>query len=283
MAASKDEPRSTTGRAENTEHSLGPASSNSANSQRDAAPPLRRDASSNASVPTLRKKPSSNLAPSAPVSASNSPHTSRNTSPIRPSLKQEISQTSTRVGLRSRKNSHDASPSRPSANTIPVPSVPSAAAIQRALSATNVPQMTPGPVTEAVSKLPRTSRPSTTSGETTPNTSQWQTAPRLKSPPPSTVNSRRNSAVSQRKSDPNSAPPIAIQHSTPTQSEAAKMDESAGDKEQLPVIPKPALRGPSAPKPTLETVEENTPPSTSILAQMDQTPTHRYVATHCYI
>ncbi|KAK5115744.1 hypothetical protein LTR62_000833 [Meristemomyces frigidus] len=184
------------------------------------------------SVPPLRKQRSSNLLPtSASPSAGTSPQTSRNNSPQRKD-------------------------SRSTPLTTPLATQPSAASIQRALSAANVPQIQPaGPVTEAVSRLPRTTKGTgLDSGESTP---KWPISPRLKSPPPTAVSSRRGSAISQKKVEP--APSISVQApqaQTATPPSKASSEEAHKPDQQLQAPPKVPSRGPSG-KSTLETVQEN--------------------------
>ncbi|KAF4548893.1 Vacuolar segregation subunit 7-like protein [Elsinoe fawcettii] len=234
-------------------------------SQRDASPTLRRDGS-NTQVPAVRKQPSTNLVPSLPPSVSASPQTSRNTSPIRPSVRpQETPQTAAQraAGIRSRKNSHDASPIRP-VSTQSSAAPPSAAAIQRALSAATVPQLhaTNGPIADAVSKLPRTSRTAPATEAQTPVSPSF--SPRVKSPGPSAPSSRRNSVP--RKLDNLGAPPITVQNSTPPGTAVPDLKGDGSDT-GLVQTPKISNRGPSGPKSSLETVQEATPPAGSVLGE----------------
>ncbi|KAI6866909.1 hypothetical protein KC338_g4587 [Hortaea werneckii] len=211
-------------------------------------------ASQTTSAPPLRKEPSSNLAQAATSSSANtSPHSSRNTSPVRRD-------------------------SRPQTLTQPIATQPSAAAIQRALSATNVPQLQAsggntapgGPVTDAVSKLPRASKSvsGAGSGDATP---QWPVSPRLKSPPPSAPNSRRGSGATQQSQQQKKqetanagAPSISVQSATPQQAatpppkqaSSNSSDEQGKQEQSLQAPPKAPSRGPSG-KSTLETVQEN--------------------------
>ncbi|EMC95619.1 hypothetical protein BAUCODRAFT_34376 [Baudoinia panamericana UAMH 10762] len=183
-------------------------------------------------IPPLRKQRSSNL---LLPSNSSSPQTSRNTSPIRKD-------------------------SRPAPLSTPISTQPSAAAIQRALSAANVPQLpaSTGPITEAVSRLPRSSKSAGGgSGDTTP---QMPLSPRLKSPPPSATGSRRGSApAAQKKVEPASMPSISVQ-SPAQQATIPPTKPSSEDvrkaEQQLQAPPKAPSRGPSG-KSTLETVQEN--------------------------
>ncbi|GAB7324668.1 hypothetical protein MBLNU13_g08542t2 [Cladosporium sp. NU13] len=215
--------------------------------------------------PTLRKQQSASLLPSSSSpSATSSPKSSRNTSPIR----------------------KEGRSGAPASQTFS--SQPSAAAIQRALSASNVPQLSSGgSVTEAVSKLPARAGPKSAgpaSGESTP---QWPASPRLKSPPPSSrVLSGRQAGITSvagKKAEeagpantsspsttavPPAPPSISIQGATPTNnailpsnpsgngkqsaSDASKSDQSSS----LQASTKMPSRGPSG-KSTLETVQEN--------------------------
>ncbi|KAF7190927.1 hypothetical protein HII31_08086 [Pseudocercospora fuligena] len=185
-------------------------------------------------IPTLRKSSSSNLTPIAASPAAQSPRSSRNASPIRQDKPQQLS-----AGLSTQ---------------------PSAAAIQRALSASSVPQLSQkGPtVSEAVSKLPGRQAPKTSTG-TGDNTPQWPISPRLKSPPPSGPSSRRGSAVASKKPE---APSIQVLSATPQSGSATPAAQPAADARrsevqlQAPPPPKASSRGPSG-KSMLETVQEN--------------------------
>ncbi|KAK4497726.1 hypothetical protein PRZ48_010379 [Zasmidium cellare] len=194
-------------------------------------------------TPTLRKSSSSNLAPQTASPLAASPHTSRNTSPIRKD--------------------------KPPTITGNLSTQPSAAAIQRALSASSVPQLQQqsqqgGAVSEAVSKLPRVPKSASASGENTPS---WPVSPRLKSPPPSGPTSRRGSATAaaQRRDQQPTTPSIEVISSTPQNntntspvvSRQASRDNQRPDPQlQPPPPPKASSRGASG-KSMLETVQEN--------------------------
>jgi hypothetical protein len=193
------------------------------------------------------------LAASRSPSTGASPRSSRDSSPAGRAFRQQSAGASA-TGMRSRKDSHDASPHRPPSITGHAPSVPSAAAIQRALSAAATPQLQPSSVTEGTSKIPRSRAATSTSGEGTP---AWPVSPRLKSPPPSS--SRRDSLrSSQRAPDiPNPTPSIVVQRSTPTSStdnlKLAPSDEAPTETEsQNTAQAKVGNRS----APTLETVQE---------------------------
>lgn len=136
-------------------------------------------------------------------------------------------------GFRSRKNSHDHSPSRPPSITGLSPNVPSAAAIQRALSAQSTPPLQPSnhpdvslPAIPKLSRLPRSAAASstslsnshsngnanhshntttattttTTTNPTPDSTPHWPLPPRLRSPPPTNpTSSTLNTTSSSRR------------------------------------------------------------------------------------
>ncbi|KAH0014399.1 hypothetical protein KCU78_g8691, partial [Aureobasidium melanogenum] len=233
---------------------------------RDSSPVTVRHASSTSisSIPTLRKQASATFAPSE------SPRSSRNPSPVRSVMRQHgtppTSAVQSRTGaLRSRQSSHDTSPHRTPALSTPT-SVPSAAAIQRALSAATIPQLqqtqqaqSPNSVTDAVTRLTAQKRPlATASGESTPTF--VPPSPRIKSPPPSSARSRRNSALSQNQKP---APPSIVVEPSSTPSERSILNDGIKE-EPIQLQPPPASkvqsRGPSGPRPVLETVVENIAP-----------------------
>jgi hypothetical protein len=237
-------------------------------SSRDSSPVTVRHASSASisSIPTLRKQPSATFAPSE------SPRTSRNPSPVRAAMRQHGTPPASAVPrtgvLRSRQSSHDTSPHRTPALSTPT-SVPSAAAIQRALSAATVPQLqqaqqaqSPNSVTDAVSRLTAQKRPlPPVSGESTPTF--IPPSPRIKSPPPSSARSRRNSTLPQSQKP---APPSIVVEPSSTPSEHSILNDGFREEPiqlQPPPPPKITSRGPSGPRPVLETVVENIAPSGS--------------------
>ena len=160
---------------------------------------------------------------------------------------------------RSRKNSQDLSPHRtPSTPSFHAPSVPSAAAIQRALSVTGLPQI-PSPTamdfSSETSKLPRPHRAQATSVP-----SSVTVPPRLKSPPPALQH--RPLIHSPRKLE-NSAPPtpkITVEHATPV---SISSTEGAAEEEEPPIRTplRAPLRGKASPG-SLETVQESSLPVT---------------------
>ncbi|KAK5002937.1 hypothetical protein LTR28_010797, partial [Elasticomyces elasticus] len=222
----------------------------------------RQSSSASTPIPALRKQPSRTLVVPTSPSAGSSPRTSRNTSPVRPQPRQDMPQSVARVGLsRSRKNSQDASPSRPALLAAVPSTAPSAAAIQRALSAATVPQLKPGLVSDAVSQIPRPLK--VTGGSSGDSTPHWPASPGLKSPPPST-SSRHNSLLGQRKTESlPAAPSVVIQSATPlTSTPPIQLVQSVDGEvrradEQPQAVSKPPSRGVSGPKSTLETVQES--------------------------
>lgn len=116
------------GKARGTKGNDGSASGTSTPHHSSATPRLMKRASTTSLVPS--------------TSSTNSPKASRETSPVRPPLRSGVSANS--GNPRSRKNSTDLSPNRGPALPGPfVPAVPSAAAIQRALSVAGAHQLQP--------------------------------------------------------------------------------------------------------------------------------------------
>ena len=117
-----------------------------------------------------------------PLLHAKSPRNSRQGSPIRPQTKPAAPNSTQRS--RSRKNSQELSPTRSATLSSSFASMPSAAALQRALSA-NKPSMQ-SPSVDGVLEGSRTDKP-TRSGDNSPH---WPISPRLRSPPPSSASSR---------------------------------------------------------------------------------------------
>ena len=244
------------------------AAAAAATSQRDH-PPIRSHTPTLTSEngPTRRQQSALNGVPrSLNLSTPSTANSSRESSPARPSQRQKSASTAPPAGPRSR-NSSDASPSR--APSLPGPSttVPSAAAIQRALSSASIPQLQPASTSQDPSRVPRPSKsPSGTgSGDNTPH---WPISPRLKSPPPNPdarSRSRRNSLRTQaKKVETSSTPSIVVQSSSPAPvSRIPIKDEAvASDPEEQTLNMKALSRGPSGVAPKLETVQEGSLPTT---------------------
>lgn len=198
------------------------------------------------------------LTASRSPSAAASPWSSRDSSPSGRPPRQQAASAAAR-GMRSRKNSHDVSPSR---STQPLTSTaPSAAAIQRALSAAAVPQLQSTPAAEPPSKIRRSQR----SAAGNDGLMQWPVSPRLKSPPPSA--DARRSSLRRAESTP-SAPNIVVQPSTPVSSNEDL--STVGENLQKDVASrlvnaaKTSNRG-TCGAPKLETVQEASLPAASAL------------------
>ncbi|KAI9790312.1 MAG: hypothetical protein M1835_001072 [Candelina submexicana] len=212
----------------------------------------------------ILRRTSTTPAGSANTSAATSPEPSREPSPSRPSLRSGASSISR--GLQSRKNSQDivSLSRRPSVSSAGGSTVPSAAAVQRALSIANTPHLQPTVISEPSTRVPRSQHSAGgTSGDNTPH---WPASPRLKSPP--NVNSTRLSHSVPRNSESSAQPP-SVQVQTPTLVTSTRQNESrvsakggmSEDHASPTNIQKPS-RGVSAAGPTLETVQESSLPAT---------------------
>ena len=197
---------------------------------------------------------------SADSSATTSPKASREGSPVRPPLKAGIS-TAGRVTNRSRKNSQDLSPIRaPSAN---IPTVPSAAAIQRALSATGISHLPPPSVADFTVDAPRPQRsnkgPAGGSQHSGPN------GPRVKSPPPSASSGSNGPFLTARKIDQSQSTPttptIVVDRPTRSSTFGSESDVPEDDHTVKSGMRTP-VRGMSGNGPALETVQESSLPAT---------------------
>ncbi|KAF2675621.1 hypothetical protein K458DRAFT_212511 [Lentithecium fluviatile CBS 122367] len=222
---------------------------------------------------TLNGARSLNVSGSPSTAAS--PLSSRDTSPARPPKR---SNTSTgalpKTERLSRKSSTDVSPNRGPSLAGPSTTVPSAAAIQRALSSANIPQLSPA-ATQDPSRVPRPVKAASgsNSGDNTPH---WPISPRLKSPPPAPdtrSRSRRDSLRTQhKKPEAASTPAIVVQSSSPGPvSRIPTRDESAAsDPEEQPPSMKANPRGASGIAPKLETVQESSLPPTPGFESLDE-------------
>jgi len=173
----------------------------------------------------------------------------REASPFRPQLKAAARGTS-----RSRKNSQDLSPTRNAINTYLHP-VPSAAAVQRALSANKPPPQSPGIDNNT---------PEIRSPKSVDPAPRWPVSPRLTSPPPSIA--PRNSTHPTRKHDNDMAAPNSSQKrlSASVLDLSINVGKSLPEKEDNVVRSglKTPARGVSGVTSTLETVAENSVPDT---------------------
>ncbi|KAF2631625.1 hypothetical protein BU25DRAFT_479239 [Macroventuria anomochaeta] len=254
-----------------------PSRENSTTSQASVvhAPTSGAQSSPATQVPSMRRQSLArdrSLNVSGSPSPANSALNSRDASPAR-SLQRTTTappgpSARSQSGLLSRKSSTDVSPNRgPSTNS---PGL-SAAAIQRALSSANIPQLPPTASSDSV-KAPRPlkSPSAIVFGDSTPH---WPVSPRIKSPSPpdarSHSRSRRNSLRTQaKKPELVSTPSIVVQHSSPSPASASrfpvKEEVVTPGEEDTPIIMsmKGPSRGASGVAPKLETVQESSLPAT---------------------
>ncbi|KAI4644482.1 hypothetical protein J4E93_006385 [Alternaria ventricosa] len=237
--------------------------------------PARDDPTSSTTAPDMsapmRQHPLAAQRPPFSVNGSPSPRSSREASPAGPHHRSATpSGASVRPGFRSRKSSADASPSRGSSlsNSTAAPGV------QRALSSTSIPELTPTSSTDTV-RATRASKPSSkpNSGDTTPH---WPLSPRLKSPPPGDdgrSRSRTNSLRSQiKKPEAQSTPAIVVQSSSPASVSRfpVREDVPVSDVDEPPAQPqtqpqqtiKAPSRNSGGVAPKLATVQESSLPAT---------------------
>ncbi|CAD6444694.1 5989d12d-da75-4b20-b62a-96f7b6933ab3 [Sclerotinia trifoliorum] len=200
------------------------------------------------SRPTVRR-----LQTNRTSSATNSPIGSRESSPVRPQLRNTTSAARSGTPSRSRKNSQDISPSRSTSNQYP----PSAAALQRVLSAQKTPHFN-HVASEASIRTPIPQKPLVTSEVR--DGARWPVSPRIRSPPPP----RQNSLLSPRRTEPD-FPAINVQRTSPT-AEPRVEGKSAADSEPEENLLTPGMRTPargvSGGSSTLETVQEISQPNT---------------------
>lgn len=196
--------------------------------------------------PTVRR-----LQPHRAASATNSPIGSRESSPVRPQLR-TASAARTSGPSRSRKNSQDISPSRSASSQHP----PSAAALQRVLSAQKAPTLN-HVASESSIRAPIPQKPLVTSEIR--DGPRWPVSPRIRSPPP-----RQSSLLSPRKTDQD-LPAINVQRTSPTAEQRAE-GKPAADNESEENLLTPGMRTPargvSGGSSTLETVQEISQPNT---------------------
>lgn len=222
------------------------------------AKPISRQSASSSS-PRLLQRASTLPILSSTSSSTTSPKPSRDVSPTRPAFKSGSGAASR--GSRSRKNSQDLSPNRaPSSN---IPAVPSAAAIQRALSAAGTPQLQSPANSEFSSDATRVQKLGKGIGGG--SNQLGSNLPRVKSPPPP-ASSNKASNYSSRKADhAPSTPSIVLERSSPVSGSIAGVDEA---EEGILVPPgmRTPVRGSSVSGPTLETVQESSDPATPAIS-----------------
>lgn len=196
--------------------------------------------------PTIKK-----LQTNRTSSATNSPIGSRESSPVRPQLR-NTSAARSGTPSRSRNNSQDISPSRSTSNNHP----PSAAAIQRVLSAQKTPTLN-HVASEPSIRAPIPQKPLVTSEVR--DGPRWPVSPRIRSPPP-----RQPSLLSPRKTD-QELPAVNVQRTSPAAEQRAE-GKSSADSEPEESLLAPGMRTPargvSGGSSTLETVQEISQPNT---------------------
>lgn len=214
--------------------------------------------SSSSASSFIRSSATPQLSPNSP--ATTSPKPSREGSPVRPPLK-DGAITGSRVISRSRKNSQDLSPIRaPSAN---IPTVPSAAAIQRALSATGTPHLPPSAAADFAVDASRPQR--TNKGSAGGSQHPGSSVPRVKSPPPSASSGTNGSFLTARKIDqPQSTPttPTIFVERPSRSSTFSNESDIAEDDHSMKSGMRTPVRGMSGSGPALETVQESSLPAT---------------------
>ena len=210
--------------------------------------PQRR--SSTTSLRPLKRALTTPL-PSATTSAVTSPKPSRETSPIRPPLKPGIT-SSSRV-TRSRKNSQELSPSRAQSTSAHlVPTVPSAAAIQRAISVAGTSQLQSPTNVDLSGEGHRPQKHN--------KGPSGASSPRIKSPPPS-VTTNRASFHAQKLEPELQTPSITIDRAAPSSATSSEVGKD-GDNTVVQGGIRTPVRGSSGGGPTLETVQESSLPNT---------------------
>ena len=201
----------------------------------------------------LKRASTTSLVPHTP-SSTNSPKTSREASPVRPTLKSGVSANSSNP--RSRKNSTDLSPNRGPGLPGPIiPAVPSAAAIQRALSVAGAHQLQPPGTSDPISDPTRTQKSSKPSGLN--NNQLGANLPRVKSPPPLTP--KKGPAYSPRRPDqpPTAAAPSIIVD-RPLRTSGSNVEGNLQEEESSAHAGmRTPVRGVSSGGTTLETVQES--------------------------
>lgn len=172
---------------------------------------------------------------------------------------------------RSRKNSQEFSPTRNNALSGTLSTIPSAAAVQRALSAQR-------PLLSS-SNVDGTSEASRTDRKSGSNSPAWPTSPRLKSPPPSaSINRQALSKKPEAEQTPsNTSLKRLATVSSPETSAAMRIPEPARDQPATQSAPRAAGRGPSNQGTMLETVAEASAPTTPSIAPIADQPTESYL------
>ncbi|MCJ1366168.1 hypothetical protein MMC16_005294 [Acarospora aff. strigata] len=272
MAPSKDNRfQSVTGQPETREPTKGdsnnePVARSRTVTEDGTVPPLSLSGQS-----VKKTTASSNVSASRSNSTINSPIVSRESSPIRPPAKPGIPSAAT--SSHSRRNSQDSSPNRaPSGSGSNVPSVPSAAAVQRALSALGTPQLSTPRASEPSPETPKPQKQRKVgTGENSP---RWPTSPRLKSPPPSATPTRPSVFCPRRSEQGAGTPNIFVERPTPSSTPITAGSGSSTDIESEDTTPRSGMRTPgrgvSGTGSTLETVQESSLPATPAIGTIHE-------------
>lgn len=174
---------------------------------------------------------------------------------------------------RSRKGSQEFSPTRSSTVTGSLSTVPSAAAVQRALSAQR-PLLQPS----GVDVVLESGRPADRQMRSGTNSPSWPTSPRLKSPPPSSKVGVRATA---KKTDSDQTPSnTSLKRLAPVShpDHAAAMQVPDGQEQvNAPSTPRPSGRGASTGGSALETVAESSVPTTPSIGPVATSPTDQKI------
>ncbi|SLM41117.1 Vacuolar segregation subunit 7 [Lasallia pustulata] len=218
-----------------------------------AGVPDPQRSSSSTSLRPLKRASTTPLT-STTASTATSPQPSRETSPIRPPLKPGT-MSSARV-TRSRKNSQDMSPSRAQSISAHIMStVPSAAAVQRAISAAGTPQLQSPTNVDLSSETPRPQKPI--------KAQNGASSPGIKSPPPPAT-ANRPSFHPQKLEPELQTPSITVERAGLSSTTSSEMGRDGDDTVVRGGIRTP-VRGTSGGGPTLETVQESSLPATTAL------------------
>lgn len=159
---------------------------------------------------------------------------------------------------RSRKNSTDFSPNRgPGTAGSHIPTIPSAAAIQRALSVAGTPQLQSSVSQDIKGDAQKIQK---SGPRPTANAQPGGNVPRVRSPPPPLNASKPVLAIPKKADSAPTTPSITLERATP--STRSSVDSDAESKESGASGMRTPVRGTSGNGPTLETVQESSLPAT---------------------
>lgn len=239
-----------------------------ANSQSQAAS-SKKDTGQSKSEVESRQATSSKKPDSDPVSIQMKPQestrptrSSREGSPIRPTDKA----TAGALNNRLRKDSTDLSPTRIARITGSVAGIPSAAAVQRAMAAQK-PSILPtsGDSIADAAQVDKVAK----SGNNSPS---WPISPRLRSPPPSSSGTRNAASIARKLEAEHTQPNTSLKRLAPVSSPELGALMKTHETEEEIKSPSTGLRSPprgaSTSNSILETVAENSVPSTPSIGPM---------------